>query len=487
MRIAVAGIIHEALNFSPITTTLKGFRVWHGTEILGYPGVSSGSELFGIEVVPILVAESLAPSGVVEQDTYVQFRDEILRGLEAAGRVDGILLLFHGALLVEEIGSGETDLVRSIRKVIGNDTLISARLDLHANITDEFAAKTDIWAGFRTAPHRDQKETTERAMSLLVHCLRSGNRPKPAFVRLPILLMGEKATTDMDPMKSLIARAIAIGSRPGILNAEVLVGFGLADTPYSGCNIAVIAEQEKYLAEARKEAVGLAQFMWNQRHEFTFDQEVAPSVDEAIDRGLHAKESTVFISDSGDDPSSGTTGDVPYFLSRLVARQVPDAVFASIPDAEIVQLCFDKGVGATVNVALGGKLDTVHGDPVELTAIVEHLYKPNPGEAGACMVTLRTGGVRVLVTDISKVFYTLDDFRKAGVEPLRHKLVVVKAGYLFPELRDAAPREILALSPGYSDMDLTRVPYKYVTRPIFPLDGDFEWQPVIANVASHGD
>jgi hypothetical protein len=34
-------------------------------------------------------------------------------------------------------------------------------------------------------------------------------------------------------------------------------------------------------------------------------------------------------------------------------------------------------------------------------------------------------------------------------------------------------------------MDFTRLPYKYVTRPIFPLDGDFAWQPVITNTAGY--
>ena len=94
--------------------------------------------------------------------------------------------------------------------------------------------------------------------------------------------------------------------------------------------------------------------------------------------------------------------------------------------------------------------------------------------------------MQVLITDTRKYFSTLDDFRRAGVEPLDHKIVVVKLGYLMPELRDAAPREILALSPGYSDMDLTRLPYRYVTRPVFPLDKAFAWRPMITNVAGYG-
>ena len=78
------------------------------------------------------------------------------------------------------------------------------------------------------------------------------------------------------------------------------------------------------------------------------------------------------------------------------------------------------------------------------------------------------GGVRVLITDRRTYFSSLNDFRRADVEPLDHKIVVVKLGYLMPELRDAAPREILALTQGFSDLDFTRLPYRYVTRPIFP-------------------
>ena len=61
---------------------------------------------------------------------------------------------------------------------------------------------------------------------------------------------------------------------------------------------------------------------------------------------------------------------------------------------------------------------------------------------------------------------------------------MVKLGYLFPELTDIAPREILALSPGCSDLNLHRLPFQYVTRPIYPLDQDFEWQPSPTNLSA---
>ena len=507
MRIAIAGISHEALNTSPIPTTLDHFQVWRGQELLHgetlfspYPaGAAAGAAVgpkyasladmmndLGAEPVPILHANGLSPSGTVEQDTYLRLRDEIIDGIRQAGQLDGICLILHGALLVEHIWSGETDLVRSIRAEVGNDLLISARFDLHGNLTEEFANKTDIWTVYRTAPHRDAPQTLERAMTLLARCIRGGHRPRPVFVRVPMILPGERATTEVEPMKSLLELAIEIGQQPGILTAEILVGFGWADAPYSSGSVVVIAEDEPHLPHAGRQAKRLAQAMWDQRHNFTFDQEVASSADEAIDLALAAEESCVFIADSGDNPTAGTPGDVPHFLSRLLAKNVPDAILAGIPDGEAAGACFEAGVGATVSLSLGGKLDTEYGAPLEVTGTVEHLCQSEQAAKEAAIATVQVGGVRVLITDRRTYFSSLNDFRRAGVEPLEHRIVVVKLGYLMPELRDAAPREILALTRGYSDLDFTRLPYRYVTRPIFPLDEDFAWSPVITNVAGYG-
>ncbi len=507
MRIALAGISHEALNTSPLPTTLEHFQVWRGQELMQgenrfspyAAGAVSGAMVepkyatladmmqdLGVDPVPILHANGLSPSGTVEQGAYLQLRDEIIAGIQQAGPLDGICLILHGALLVENIWSGETDLVRSIRAIVGNDVLISARFDLHGNLTEEFANKTDIWTVYRTAPHRDAPQTLERAMTLLAHCIRGGHCPKPVFVRVPMMLPGEKATTDAEPMKSLLELVAEIERQPGILTAEILVGFGWADTAHSSSSVVVIAENETHLPHARRQAKRLAQAMWDQRYNFTFDQEVASSADEAIELALAAKENCVFISDSGDNPTAGTPGDVPHFLSRLLAKDVADAIVAGLPDNSAAHICFEAGVGAMVTLSLGGKLDTEHGAPVEVTGTVEHLYQPDPDAKDAAIATVRVGGVLVLVADRRMYFSTLNDFRKAGVEPLDHKIVVVKLGYLMPELRDAAPREILALTPGYSDMDFTRLPYRYVTRPIFPLDENFAWSPFISNVAGYG-
>ena len=368
MRIGIGGITHESLGSSPLMTRLQDFRVLRGQQIVDEPGygLADVARRLEIELVPLLSATHVAPSGTVDEAAYLELRSELLERLRSAGRLDGICLLLHGAMLVENIWSGDTDQVREMRAVVGNAMPIAARLDLHANLNDEFANKTDIWTGFRTAPHRDMRETLERALTLLVSSIRSGDRPRAAFVRVPLLLQGEKATTDVEPMRSLMAMAREIEREPGILNAEVFVGFGWADSPHAGSSVAVIARDATYLAVARRHALRLAQAMWDRRHEFTFDQEVAESVDAAIDLALNASQSCVFVTDSGDNPTAGTPGDSTYFLSRLLERQVPDAILASIPDAEATRVCFEAGEGATVAVSLGGKWDRLVTGPLEL-------------------------------------------------------------------------------------------------------------------------
>ena len=134
-----------------------------------------------------------------------------------------------------------------------------------------------------------------------------------------------------------------------------------------------------------------------------------------------------------------------------------------------------------MTVDLGGKLDPSHGGPIRVTGVVDHLALPAPGSDEGRTATLRVEGVRVILTERRQYFARLSDFRRAGLEPLQHRIVVVKLGYLMAELREIAPREILALTPGCADMELHRLPFKHVTRPILPLDEDFAWQPVVTS------
>jgi len=152
---------------------------------------------------------------------------------------------------------------------------------------------------------------------------------------------------------------------------------------------------------------------------------------------------------------------------------VTDAVVASIADAEAVAACYAAGVGATVEVSLGGKLDTVHAKPLPVRGIVKFL--DTLPDATQQQAVLDINGVQVIITERRTPFHYIRNFQRLSIEPLDHKLVIIKIGYLEPDLKAAAPLALLALSPGAVDQAIERLPFKRIQRPIYPLDPDMEW------------
>jgi microcystin degradation protein MlrC len=151
------------------------------------------------------------------------------------------------------------------------------------------------------------------------------------------------------------------------------------------------------------------------------------------------------------------------------------AIFASMPDIVAVATCAAAGVGATVAVSVGGKLDPVHGTALVLTGIIETL-RDGDSVAGR-QVVLRCGGVRVILTENRKPFHKRGDFLFLGLDPLDHHVTVVKIGYLEPELKAMASQHLLVLSPGAVQPLLSSIDYQHLARPIYPLDPDFDWHP----------
>jgi microcystin degradation protein MlrC len=93
------------------------------------------------------------------------------------------------------------------------------------------------------------------------------------------------------------------------------------------------------------------------------------------------------------------------------------------------------------------------------------------------MAVVRVGGMDVIVTERRRPFHVIADFLRLGLDPRRVELVVVKIGYLEPELRAAARRAYLALTPGAVDQAVERLPYRRLQRPMFPMDRGFSWEP----------
>ncbi|MEV0259311.1 M81 family metallopeptidase [Streptomyces sp. NPDC050732] len=496
LRIGIGGIGIESSTFCPHRSTTDDFRRTRGQELLDrYTWTRADSDLADtVEWVPLLHATAL-PGGPVEAESYLTLKDELVTRIRAAGPLDGLVHDIHGAMSVIGLTDAEADLTEAVRAALDSvgtpdgtgRPMISAAMDLHGNVSRRFAEPVDLLTAHRLAPHEDAWETRERAARNLVRCLLDGTRPHRAWVQVPVLLPGEKTSTRLEPARSLYASLAEIERLPGILDAALWVGYAWADEPR--CRAAVVVtgdDAQRAVAEAEK----LARRYWDARRDFVF---VGPtgSAEECVEQAVNSSARPFLISDSGDNPTAGGAGDLAYMLGKLLENDAVrdgrvSAVHPGITDPAAVAHCFAAGVGAEVTLSVGGKVDTNHGGPYELTGTVVALQRATDrkdrAEGGAYdrgvdMAAVRSGGLTVILVERRKAFHTLADFMGPaegglGIDPRTYDLVVVKIGYLEPELHDMAADWLLALTPGGVDQDLPRLGHHRVERPLYPFDED---------------
>lgn len=466
-RIGIAGIAIESSTFSPHRTGLADFTVTRDDALLArYEWLSGEPAAWaaGAEWVPLLHARSL-PGGAVETEVYLQLKDEILRRAAAAGPLDGLFFDIHGAMSVVGMTDAEADLARSLRAVIGDRVLISASMDLHGNVSRELATLCDLITCYRMAPHEDAWESRARAARNLVTRLHDGGRPELALVPVPVLLPGEKTSTRLEPARTIYKRVAEIAGAAGVLDAAVWVGYAWADEPRCHAAVVVTGDDREVISGYAAE---LARAYWDARADFRF---VAPtgSIEECLAAAVASDKRPFFISDSGDNPTAGGADDVSYVPGKLLAAP-PDAdvIYASMVDADAVAAAVRAGAGGTVTVEAGGKIDSGPSGPVRLTGTVRSVLRDDA--VGGDIAVITAGRTSVILTSRRKPYHVIADFAALGLDPHAADIVIVKIGYLEPELYDAAADWLLALTPGGVDQDLLRLGHHNLGGPVFPFD-----------------
>jgi microcystin degradation protein MlrC len=219
-RIAIGGIHIESSTFSPHRSGPSDFTVVRGDELLArYDELSDH-----VDWRPLVHARAL-PGGAVERDFYESLKDELLRELRDAFPLDGVFLDIHGAMSVVGMTDAEGDLATAVREVVGSGALISASMDPHGNMSRRLVTALDLATSHRMSPHEDALLTRKRAAANLVACLDRGVRPHRAWVRVPVLLPGEKASTRDEPARSIYGALRTIEQRAGIIDAAVWIGY----------------------------------------------------------------------------------------------------------------------------------------------------------------------------------------------------------------------------------------------------------------------
>ena len=476
-KIAIAGLAIESSTFSPAFTHEEAFHARTGDDIYGlYPFMDEGSDTRKrAQWFPALKGHAL-PGGIVTEEAYESLVGKMLDLLKANAPYDGLFLDIHGAMSVVGLDDPEGDFIKRIRDMLGTDMLISTSMDLHGNVSEALAKHSDLITCYRMAPHEDALESKHRAVTNLLDRIESG-KGKPAYkawIPVPILLPGEKTSTRIEPAKSLYAKVDPMTKQDGVIDAAIWVGYAWADEPRNHAVVMAYGDDKDAVAESAEE---LAEHFWQVRDEFEF---VAPTttLEDALNKALTSDKQPFMISDMGDNPTAGGAGDVTWTLEKILERAEfqkedgPSLIYASIPGPEFVEEAVKIGVGGKITATAGAAVDDRYAGPISLSGTIQSIEH---GDIHAeTEVVVKVGSVHVIVTKKRKPYHKEKDFTNLGLNPRESDIVVVKIGYLVPELYNMRADWLMALTPGGVDQDLDRLGYKRIKRPMFPVDKDME-------------
>jgi microcystin degradation protein MlrC len=492
-RVLIAQFMHETNTFSKLPTTLDDYRKrwliegeamvarFKGTknEVGGY--IDSIAR-YGWQPVWGAAANA-TPSGTLTRETWETIRDMIVGAARKAGKLDGICLSLHGAMVTATEDDAEGALLEALRGIVGPDVPIVATLDLHANATERMASNANALVSYRTYPHIDGYERAVQAAALCQEAMAGKKKPR-CLVLQPAMLEGADhgRTTHPGQMRDLLAKADLFETEPGINVVSIQAGFTWSDIPYTGPSVAVSHEPA---AEARAKAIAreLIDDIWRRR-----DETIANTAYRSIADGIAAaragvgKKGPLVIADGTDNPGGGGYNDTTPVLQALLDAKIENVGFGTIYDPAAVQQAMKAGVGAEIDVALGGHTDESMGQPIKVKAVVKMLSDgifKNDGPMNAGVETnmgptavLRIGGIDVVT--ISNRIQTIDlqVFLSQGIDPAAKSVLVVKSVQHFRAAYGPVAREIVLVdSGGICSPDISRLKFRKLRRPIWPLDG----------------
>jgi microcystin degradation protein MlrC len=486
MRIAVGGYLVACNTFAtqpftldffqrgtiPGETLLKASR--GGESAIG--GFLDGAQPHGWEIVPL---PFIVPGirGTITKDAHEWAKDQLISALRKAGKIDGVFLQLHGTAVAEHVEDCEGDLLSAIRQEVGDRAALFASLDGHSNTTPVMVQQASMLIGVKTNPHYDFALVGQHAARVMAGMFDGKITPTGAWAQPAMAPALQKLYIAPGwPMEHLLRQAHNLAARhPQVLDISLLGGFFPAERRETGINVVVTTNNEPNLA--RDLAEQITELCWAKRQAFHTDM---VSVEDAVREAIATDEGPVVLGDLADSGGAGTPGDGTALLAELLKQNAKGAVIGNIADPDAVQEAVKAGVGKQVTLTVGGKVDKFHGEPVQISGKVRVIHdgvfractKFNAGtyHRGVTAV-VDCGGVEVILTSRPVLVFESNHFRSLGIEPTERKLLTAKSELQHRAGFDGVAKKIIDVdTPGLATQILSRLPYKKIRRPVFPLD-----------------
>ena len=491
MRVGILGLLQESNTFVPAKTTLANFTedvLTRGEEVRArfqnasheIGGFFAGLEREGMETIPLFVARAL-PYGVIEAEAWYRLMSMMFTELDRCGPLDGVLVAPHGATVSEEFSDADGWWLTRLRQRLGPQIPIVGTIDPHANLSEPMVSACNALIAYRTNPHVDQRERGIEAAGLLARMLRKECQPTMAASFPPLAMNIDLQSTDEEPCRSLMQLTGNLRQLPGVLTASFVMGFPYADVSEMGASAIVVTDGDYQLADRYAQQLGEA--IWKSRHHSVQRYDVR----EAIDRALES-DGPVCLLDMGDNVGGGSPADGTWIVHALHERRIARS-FVSLCDSEAVQLAMKAGVGASVQMQVGGKYSPLSGEPLlakfEVLGLYDGQFRDDGVthggftlfDQGQSAVLLSEGGLTLLITSRRMVPFSLAQLRSCGLEPANYRILVAK-GVNAPiaAYREICQTFIRVDTPGVTTADMTRLSFAKRRRPLFPFEssGQFE-------------
>ena len=499
-RIAVGGFMLESNGHSPLATReeFAAQYIAGGDEMRAdwesahprCPVTTSGfvermTRTGAWTPVPLYGA-MVGASGPIEHGFFLEVVGEMEARLRASLPVDGVFLSLHGGAIGEKEPDPEGVVLERVRAIVGKGVPIVATLDLHANVSDKMVRNCDVLVAYRTNPHVDMAERGAESAEHLRELL-SGVRATAAMVKLPFIPPSVAQNTKSGPYADIIAYGQSkVDAR--VMNVSVVSGFSLGDCEKNGMSVTVTTRNDAPLAAAL--AKDIAQKCWDDRKRYILrltPLEVATRM--ALDCGRDPTRHALLFADVADNPGGGGRGNTVWILESFHKAGVEGALLGIVFDPALVAEAKRLGPGSRFRARfnrdethpLSGKFEAdaevvaLHESPIVGKRGISAGHSINLGD----MALIRVGGIRVVVVSVRQQCKDIAMFECFGIDIAAARSVVVKSRGHFRAAFDIFfpdERIVEVDVPGLTTPILTRVPYRKVPRPIYPLDPEMRWQ-----------
>lgn len=475
--ILIAGFQHETNTFAPSKATYESFErgegfpmMARGADVLALRDVNipaggfiRAAEAAGHTLIPVIWAGA-SPSAHVTRDAFERISGEIVEAARSQ-TFDAVYLDLHGAMVAEHVDDGEGEVLARVREVVGAHVPIVASLDLHANVTERMLSAADALVAYRTYPHVDMAETGARSAALLDRLMK-GETLHRASRRLPFLIPINGMCTMLEPARGMYERVAEVECGE-VLSASFAPGFPAADFPECGP-----------VVWAYGSTSGTANTAVEILYDNMIDNELEWRVpflspDDAVSEAIRLSKDAprpVVIADTQDNPGAGGDANTMGMLRALVRHGAKRAAIGLIYDPEVAAAAHKAGLGAQIDVALGGQ-SGVAGD-LAFAGRFEVVFLSD----GRCrydgpmmngmqadlgpVACLRIDDVFIAVSSGKAQMLDRNLYRVAGIQPEEMKILVNKSSVHFrADFEPIAEAVLVAKAPGPMTADPADLPW----------------------------